>query len=66
MPRQAAFDGGYASKKSLAGIKELGVDDVAFSKRRGIAITDMVKSDWVYRRLKDFRNGVEATISRLK
>ena len=47
-------------------LKELGVKDVAFSKRRGIAVTDMAKSTWVYRRLRDFRAGVEGMISFLK
>ena len=65
-PRQISMDGGFASKSNVAGIKELGVQDVAFSKRRGLAITDMVKSDWVYRRLKRFRAGIESNISFLK
>ena len=65
-PRQIAFDGGFASKTNLAAIKELGVKDVAFSKRRGLAITDMAKSTWVYRKLRDFRAGVEGMISFLK
>lgn len=65
-PRQACFDGGFTSKENLAKIKELGVEDVAFSKARGIAILDMVKSSWVYRRLKHFRAGVEGVISFLK
>jgi len=42
-PRQAVFDGGFASKDNVEKIKKLGVDDVAFSKRCGLAITDMVK-----------------------
>lgn len=65
-PRQAAFDGGFASKDNLADIKKLGVHDVAFSKSRGMAITDMVKSTWVYRQLKHFRAGIESIVSFLK
>lgn len=65
-PRQISMDGGFASKGNLADIKELGVQDVAFSKRRGLAVADMVKSDWVYRRLKRFRAGIESNISLLK
>jgi len=65
-PRQAAFDGGFASKDNVAQIKNLGVGDVAFSKRCGIEILDMVKSSWVYRRLRNFRAGVEGTISFFK
>ena len=40
--------------------------DVAFHKKRGIAVEDMVKSRWVYRRLRNFRAGIEAGISCLK
>jgi IS5 family transposase len=65
-PRQASFDGGFTSRDNLAKIKELGVEDVAFSKGRGLSISEMVKSTWVYRRLRDFRAGVEGTISFLK
>lgn len=65
-PKQAAFDGGFASKSNLAAIKALGVKDVAFSKRCGLQITDMVKSSWVYHRLRNFRAGVESVISFLK
>ena len=65
-PRQAAFDGSFASKANLDGLKERGVRDVAFSKRRGLAIDDMARSDWVYRRLRRFRAGIEGLISWLK
>ena len=65
-PRQASFDGGFASKTNLHDIKDMGVDDVAFSKGRGLKITDMAKSCWVYKRLRDFRAGIEGIISFLK
>jgi IS5 family transposase len=65
-PRQASFDGGFASRSNLAEIKKLGVQDVAFSKRVGLKITEMVRSTWVYRRLRDFRSGIEGVISFLK
>lgn len=65
-PRQAAFDGGFASKDNLRQIKSQGVPDVAFAKRCGLAIDDMVKSTWVYKRLKHFRAGIEGVISFLK
>jgi transposase, IS5 family len=66
MPRQASADGGFASKKNLADAKDLKVKDVAFAKKRGLAVIDMVKSSWVYKRLKNFRAGIEANISTLK
>ena len=65
-PRQAAFDGGFASKDNLKEIKELGVKDVSFSKKRGLKISEMAKSTWVYKRLRDFRAGIEGMISFLK
>lgn len=66
VPRQASFDGGFASKDNLTQAKGLGVKDVCFSKRRGLAVLDMVKSSWVYRKLKRFRAGIESVISLLK
>jgi transposase, IS5 family len=66
VPRQAAFDGGFASKDNLRGIKQLGVSDVAFSKKRGLDVAEMVKNSWVYKRLRNFRAGVEGMISFLK
>lgn len=65
-PRQMASDGGYASLANLKHAKALGVDDVAFHKKRGITIEAMVKSRWVYRKLRNFRAGIEANISCLK
>src|SRR5690242_147749 len=65
-PRQTAADGGYASRANLAAAKARGVTDVAFHKKCGIAIADMVKSTWVYRRLRNFRAGIEAVISWFK
>ena len=65
-PRQVAADGGYASQDNLTAAKARGVKDVAFHKRRGLALEDMVKSRWVYRKLRNFRAGIEANISCLK
>ena len=50
----------------LLQIKEMGVKDVAFHKKRGLAVTDMAKSSWVHKRLTRFRAGVEGIISYLK
>ena len=65
-PRQLAVDGGYASKDNLAEAKKRGVEDMAFNKKRGLSIEDMVRSHWVYRKLRNFRAGIEAGISCLK
>lgn len=64
--KQAAFDGGFASQSNLTKLKEMNIRDVAFSKRVGLNISDMVKESWVYRRLRDFRAGIEGIISFLK
>jgi hypothetical protein len=53
-------------RANLAVAKARGVADVAFHKKCGIAITEMVKSSWVYRRLRNFRAGIEAAISCFK
>jgi IS5 family transposase len=65
-PRQVSADGGFASQKNLEEAKGRGVKDVAFAKRKGLSVLDMVKSKWVYKQLKNFRAGIEANISRLK
>ncbi len=65
-PRQVVFDGAFASKLNLQEIKAEGVRDVAFSKSLGIEIEAMVKSSWVYKRLRNFRAGIEGNISFLK
>ena len=64
--KQLAVDGGYASKDNLEKAKGCGVEDVAFHKKRGLRIEEMVKSTWVYRQLRNFRAGIEAGISCLK
>ncbi|HEX6011966.1 MAG TPA: ISNCY family transposase [Geminicoccaceae bacterium] len=65
-PRQAAADGSYASHDNLRRSKAYGVRDMAFHKKGGLAIEDMVRSRWVYRKLRNFRAGIEADISCLK
>jgi IS5 family transposase len=65
-PRQVSFDGAFASRANLEAIKALGVGDVCFSKCRFLDVTDMVKSTWVYRKLRRFRAGIEAGVSFLK
>ena len=65
-PRQAVFDGAFTSRANLTEIKDLGVQDVVFSKGRSLKISDMAKSTWVYRNLRRFRAGIEGCISFLK
>ena len=65
-PKQMAADGGYASHDNLAQAKARGVSDMAFHKKCRLSIEDMVKSRWVYRKLRNFRASIEADISCLK
>ena len=65
-PKQASFDGGFATRSNLAQIKALGVTDVVFHKRRGLEIEQMASSRRVYKKLRAFRAGIEGTISFLK
>ncbi len=65
-PRQLAADGGFATRANLSQAKARGVRDLAFHKKRGLRIEDMVRSRWVYRKLRNFRAGIEADISCLK
>lgn len=66
LPKQVSFDGGFSSKVNVKDIKAMGVEDVAFSKHVGVEIADMAKSKWVFRKLRNFRAGIEAGISFLK
>ena len=65
-PLKAALDGGFASKDNLQNAKTSGVKDVCFAKKRGLKVTDMCRSDYVYNRLRRFRAGIESGISWLK
>jgi len=65
-PRQMAADGGYASIGNLREAQKLQVKDVVFHKKRGLRVEEMAKSPWVYRKLRNFRAGIEAGISCLK
>jgi transposase, IS5 family len=62
-PRQTLADGGFASTDNLRDAKKMGVSDVSSAKRRGPSVLEMVKSTWVYKKLRNFRAGIEANIS---
>jgi IS5 family transposase len=65
-PLKVAFDGGFASKHNLDAAKSMKIKDVCFSKKRGLQVEDMCRSQWVYNRLKRFRAGIESGISWIK
>ena len=58
------LDGGFASKDNLG--PSPGDPDVCFQKKRGLKVSDMTRSSWVYQRLRNFRAGIEGMISFLK
>ena len=66
IPTQIATDGGFSSLENLEFAKELGVKDVAFSKYQGLGVLDMCKSIPVFKKLRNFRAGIEGDISNLK
>jgi len=65
-PLKVAFDGGFASKENLDIAKGMKIKDVCFAKKRGLHVEDMCRSQWVYKRLRRFRAGIEAGISWIK
>ena len=65
-PKQACFDGGFSSRNNLDELKRLGVDDVVFAKSKGLTVEEMAGDATTFRVLRNFRAGIEATISYLK
>lgn len=65
-PHTAAFDGAYASRENYDGAKALGTKRPVFSKGRGLTPEEMAGSRRTYGRLRNFRAGIEATVSYLK
>lgn len=65
-PISVATDGGYAQQDNLTKAKALGVEHVAFHKKKGLTIEAMTGERWLYYKLKRFRAGIEAGISYLK
>lgn len=65
-PQKVSFDGGFASQVNLKIAKKLGVKDVMFHKKRGLAVEDMTSSPWIFKMLRRFRAGIEGIISALK
>ena len=65
-PLKVALDGGFASKGNLQFAKSKNIKDVCFAKRRGMKVQQMCRSDYVYKRLRRFRAGIESSVSWLK
>jgi IS5 family transposase len=65
-PLKVALDGGFASRDNLNKAKDKGIKDVCFAKGRGLQVEDMCRSEWVFKRLRRFRAGIESGISWMK
>lgn len=65
-PLKVALDGGFASHDNLKKAKGKGIKDVCFAKGRGLQAEDMCRSEWVFKRLRRFRAGIESGISWVK
>ena len=66
MPQKMSLDGCFASKDNVKIAKQAGIEDIAFSKKRGLKLHEMVSSTWKYKCLRNFRAGIEGVISYLK
>ena len=65
-PQQVCFDGAFSSRANFEEIKRLDVGDVVFAKAKGISVEEMAGDKAAFRTLRNFRAGIEATISFLK
>jgi len=66
VPASTVSDGCYASLDNVHEGRALGVKRVVFHKKRGLSYLDMGVKEKTYKRLRDFRAGIEGNISELK
>ena len=66
LPKSVVCDGGYASKNNVSDGRSLGLKHVVFHKRVGISYRDMGVKIKTFKKLRNFRAGVEGNISELK
>lgn len=66
LPSSVVCDGGYASKKNVEDGRSMGLKHAVFHKRVGISYQDMGVKIKTFKKLRDFRAGVEGNISELK
>jgi IS5 family transposase len=64
--RLPCFDGAFSSRANFEEIKRLEVSNVVFTKAKGITVDEMAGDKAAFRALRNFRAGIEATISFLK
>lgn len=66
VPASTVSDGCYASLGNVHEGRALGINRVVFHKKRGISYRDMGVKQKTFKRLRDFRAGIEGNISELK
>ena len=66
LPTSVVCDGGYASKKNVSEGRSLGLKHAVFHKRVGISYQEMGVKIKTFKKLRNFRAGVEGNISELK
>lgn len=66
LPESIVCDGGYASKKNVSDGTEMGIKRVVFHKRVGISYSSMGVKIKTFKKLRNFRAGIEGNISELK
>ena len=66
LPKSVVCDGGYASKKNVSEGRSLGLKHAVFHKRVGISYQEMGVKIKTFKKLRNFRAGVEGNISELK
>lgn len=66
VPGAVVADGGYASRANVTAGRELNIPRVVFHKPVGLSLTAMGVKQKTFKKLRDFRAGVEGNISELK
>jgi len=66
LPASVVCDGGYASKANVENGRSRGLKHAVFHKRIGISYQDMGVKLKTFKKLRNFRAGVEGNISELK
>jgi len=66
LPESVVADGGYASQTNVSKGRGLGIKRVVFHKRVGISFHAMGVKIKTFKRLRNFRAGIEGNISELK
>ncbi len=66
LPESVVADGGYASQDNVSKGRGLGIKRVVFHKRVGISFHAMGVKIKTFKRLRNFRAGIEGNISELK